>query len=101
MASVLLTVGVLALEGTALAVERMVTEGERLSGVAAAAGARLEMLRAAGCGAPGEAAATDGRYALRWTVAGSGPLRPVSLAVTYRDGRGPRTELVESVTWCP
>ncbi len=101
VATVLLTVGVLALEGTALAVERMVAAGQQLGGVAAAAASRLETLRAAGCAAAGDGTASDGRYDVSWSASAAGSLRAVSLTVRYADGRGVRTELVEAVAWCP
>ncbi len=101
VATVLLTAGVLALEGTALAVERMVAAGARLGGVAAAAASRLDALRAERCAAAADGVASDGGYDVRWSSSTAGSLRTVSLTIRYADGRGLRTELVEAVAWCP
>ena len=101
VATLVLTVGVLALAGTAPAVERMVAAGERMGGAAAAAASRFERLRAAGCGAPSDGRTDDARYTERWVVTAAGPLRTVALIVTYADGRGTRSDAFEAAQWCP
>ncbi len=101
VAVLVLTVGVLALAGTAAAVCRMVGWGQRLGGSAVAAQARLEELRSGGCAGLGGGRDSVGHYRLEWSVARSGSLSVVALTVRYPDGRGDRTELFEAVTWCP
>lgn len=101
MATLVLTVGVLALEGTARAVERMVGSGGRMGAAAVAAASRLELLRAGGCAALSDSGSRGDRLELRWTVSPSGTLRAVAVSVSYPDGRGARTELVEAAWWCP
>jgi Tfp pilus assembly protein PilV len=101
VATLVLTAGVLALEGTALAVERMIASGQRMGGAAAAAASRLDLLAAGGCAALADGAAADERYAQRWVVSAAGPLRLVRLTISYADGSGTHTDLVESARWCP
>lgn len=101
VAVLVLTVGVLALAGTAAAVCRMVGWGQRLGGSAVAAQARLEELRAGGCGSLGGGRDSVGHYRLEWSVTSMGALRRVALRVDYPDGRGDRSERFEAVAWCP
>ena len=101
VAVLVLSVGVLALSGTAAAVTRMMGWGQRFGASALAAQARLEALRADGCGALGGGADSAGQYRLRWRVTAAGSLRTVALSVEYPDGRGLRSDLFEAVAWCP
>jgi hypothetical protein len=101
VAVLVLTVGVLALAGTAAAVSRMVAWGQRLGGSGVAAQARLEALRAGGCASLGDGRDSVGRYRLRWSVATAGPLRSLTLTVSYPNGRGDRNDVFEAVAWCP
>jgi hypothetical protein len=101
VAVLVLTVGVLALAGTAGAVSRMVGWGQRLGGSAIAAQARLEELRSGGCASPGGGRDSVGHYRLRWSVATTGSLRAVALTVEYPNGHEVRSDLFETVAWCP
>ncbi len=101
VATLVLTVGVLALEGTALSVERLVASGERLGRAAAAAAARFDQLRASGCAALADGASADDRYQERWVVSTSGSLRELRLTIGYRDGSGVHTQVIEGMVWCP
>lgn len=101
VATLVLTAGVLALEGTALAVERMVASGRLMGGAAAAAASRLDLLAVGGCGGLANGAAAGTRYAERWTVSASGPIRTLRLVVSYSDGAGAHSNLIEAAWWCP
>lgn len=101
VAVLVLTVGVLALGGTAAAVTRMVGWGQRRAGSALAAQSRLEVLRAGGCGSLGSGRDSVGPYRLRWSAASTGSLRTIVLTVDYPDGRGDRSESYEAAAWCP
>jgi len=101
VAVLVLTVGVLALAGTAAAVTRMVSWGQRRSGSAIAAQARLEVLRAGGCAPLGSGCDSVGPYRLQWSVTTAGSLRTIALTVDYPDERGVRSEPYEAAAWCP
>jgi Tfp pilus assembly protein PilV len=101
VATLVLTVGVLALEGTALAVERLVASGQRMGAAAAAAAARLDQLRAGGCAALADGSHAGDRYQEHWIVSASGPLRTVRLTISYPDGPGMHADVVEAAEWCP
>jgi len=101
VAALVLTVGVLALAGTAAAVSRMVGWGQRLGGSAVVAQARLEELRSRGCASLGGGRDSVGHYRLQWSVTTTGPLRTVALTVGYPNGRGERSDRFEAVAWCP
>jgi len=101
VAALVLTVGVLALEGTALGVERMVASGDRMERAAAAAGSRLEGLRSVSCAAMAAGNAADQEHAEAWTAAAAGSRRVLSVTVTYRDAAGAHGLLVETLRWCP
>lgn len=68
IATLLLTVGVLALAGTSGAVNRLGTEGAEQTGVAALAQRRVETLQATRCSQLAGGSATSGRYTETWTV---------------------------------
>jgi len=101
VATLVLTVGVLALAGTAAAVSRLVGWSQRMSGSAAVAATRLEQLRSGGCTLLGGGRDSVGRYRLQWTVAATGSLRTVGLTVSYPNGRSDRSDRFEAAAWCP
>ncbi len=101
VATLVLTVGVLALAGTAAAVSRLVEWGQRMGGSAIVAATRLEQLRSGGCASLGGGRDSSGRYRLQWTVATAGSLRTVALTVSYPNGRSDRSDRFEAVAWCP
>lgn len=96
---VLLTSGLLCLAASARAVTWLTTQGARIGGAAVVASARIEQLRAA-CAGAGAGQATSGVFTERWTVAASGPLRSVTLNVSFPDPRGPRGAAFAAVLWC-
>ncbi len=101
VATLVLAVGVLALAGTAAAVERMIASGRRMGGAASAAASRFELLLAGGCAAAAGGRAASGRYTETWAVSRTGPLLTVSLTVAYADGRLTRGDAFEAAWWCP
>jgi hypothetical protein len=101
LATLVLTVGLLALAGTAAAVSRMVGWGQRMGGSAVAAAARLEQLRSGGCASLVNGRDARGAYRLEWTVATTGVLRTVTLNVSYPNGRADRIDSFTAVAWCP
>jgi prepilin-type N-terminal cleavage/methylation domain-containing protein len=101
VATLVLTVGVLALAGTAAAVSRMVGWGQRMGGSAVVAAARLEQLRSGGCPPLGSGRDSAGRYRLQWSVTTSGVLSTVALTVSYPNGIADRSDRFEAVAWCP
>lgn len=101
VATLVLTVGLLALEGTAVAVERMIASGLRTGGAAARASSRLDLLRAGGCASLADGGSADDRYAERWMVSGGGRLRMLRVTIGFPDGSGTHTDMVEAAVWCP
>jgi prepilin-type N-terminal cleavage/methylation domain-containing protein len=101
LATALLAVGVLALASTARPVARLVDGGGAQSQVAAAAAARLEVLRATGCGDLRDGdTVVAGRYRLHWTVGADGPLRPVTVFATYPWAGADRLERFDTSVAC-
>lgn len=68
VATTLLSLGLLAIAGSAGAIVRLEEGGERLSGGAAAAASRLELLRASRC-TPAAGRSVHGRYSESWGTA--------------------------------
>jgi len=97
---VVLTVGILALAGTSGAITRMISQGGQLAASALAVEGRIDILRATPCASLAGGSATQGQYALTWTVASSGFLRTVNVTVSYNTGRGTRTDTYQSTISC-
>jgi Tfp pilus assembly protein PilV len=96
-----LTVGILALAGTAGQVTRLVGWGGRYGAAAVLAGAAIEQLRATPCASlASSGSASAGIYSLSWTVTASGGLRAVAVTVTYPNGRTTRSDLFETLRSC-
>jgi len=101
IAIVILTAGVLALAATSGGVTRLVSQGGRISGAAIAAEGRLEILRnTTPCTAIAGGTATDGSYALSWTVTTNALLRTVVIQVSYPTGRSTRTDTYTTAISC-
>ena len=101
MAVTVLAVGVLAAAGSAVPVARLIRWGGVVSSSAAVAGAQIETMRATGCAAVTDGAATvAGGYRLSWTVNRSGPLREVTVTVILPTGSGSRSETYGAVIAC-
>lgn len=103
VAVLVLTVGVLALVGTAGLVTRMVAQGHIDSEATALAAQRMEILRAAGCANMGTGGTTtDGPYTVRWKIAPAGGdrARRVHLAVTQPTMSGQRSRFFSSTIFC-
>lgn len=99
---VLLSVGVLALAGTSMAVARLLGAGELRERAALLAATRLERLRAAPC--PTDATSgtdTDRAIVGEWSAAESGGALAVEYRVRIHDGRGGSiTDTVRSAVPC-
>lgn len=101
MAVTVLAVGVLGAAASAVPVARLIRWGGAVSSSAALAGSQVEAMRAAGCAALADGAATAaGGYRLSWTVSRSGPLREVTVMVVFPTGTGSRSETYEALLAC-
>jgi prepilin-type N-terminal cleavage/methylation domain-containing protein len=101
VALTVLAVGVLGAAATAAPIARLIRWGGAASSSAALAGAQLEAMRAAGCAALANGdASRAGGFRLTWTVAPRGPLREVTVLVSFPTGTGTRTETYEALIAC-
>lgn len=103
-----LSIGLMALAGTAGLVARILADSRRRSFVAQLAATRLEMLRrAAGATVPacmtlvGGAVGHPGSIAERWVVSGRGQTRTVIDSITFLTPLGDRGLVVTTVIACP
>jgi type IV pilus assembly protein PilV len=103
VAVMILTVGLLALVGTAGLVTRMIGQGQRYTVVSTLANERIETLRSAGCPAVGTGSETRGGYTINWQVSAGPGLssRNIEVVVTSSTGRGSRVDTVQTVQVCP
>jgi prepilin-type N-terminal cleavage/methylation domain-containing protein len=103
VAVMILTVGLLALVGTAGLVTRMIGQGQRYTEVATLANERVEILRAEGCPALGAGSETRAGYTINWLVTDAGGLasRGIEVVVTSSTGTGSRVDTVQTVQVCP
>jgi len=100
IAIIILTTGVLALAASAAAVTRLISQGGGLGRAAAAAEGRIELLRATPCASLANNSTYDGPYLVSWTVATSGFMRSITVNVSYRTGRGTRTDTFYTYISC-
>lgn len=108
VAIVILSVGLLALAQSSGTVSRMIGRGKQDTQAAMAAQTRLEALRVlANTTSPKCTALASGSSTgpaagstTAWTVSGSGNSRTVVVTVTYRIGRGTRSETVQAILGC-
>jgi len=100
IAIVILTTGVLALAASSAATTRLIAQGGSLGRSAAAAEGRIEILRATPCAHLAGGTTYDGPYVVVATVTGSGNLRTVVVAVSYRTGRSTRTDTFNTYISC-
>lgn len=106
LALIVFTVGVLALAGTSALSIRMLTEGRLRSRAAWLASDRLEVLRHSAVETPNCAALLSGSATGRsgeleqWVVAGTGPVRLVSLTVRYGPAVSPHADTLRSLLPC-
>ena len=96
-----LAVGALAVAASAVPLSRLVFRGGAQSRSAGAAGAVIETLRAAGCGAVAEGAAGPSGVGLAWRTAQVGPLRVATITTTYPWGPGVHRDADEASVACP
>lgn len=103
-----LSIGLMALAGTAGIVARILADSRRRTSVAHLAATRMEMLRrAAGTTAPtctalvDSAAGHPGSIAERWVVNGGGQTRTVIDSITFLTPAGDRALVVTTVIACP
>jgi len=103
VAVLVLSVGVLALVGTAGLVTRMVGQGHRFTEASALASERVELLRAQGCPSAGSGSETRGAYTISWRIIdeAGGRGRRFFVSVQSPTTRGSRTDNVETVHFCP
>jgi prepilin-type N-terminal cleavage/methylation domain-containing protein len=101
VAVTVLAVGVLGAAASAVPVARLVRWGGALSSSAAAAGSQLETLRARACPELSDGAEdVAGGLRVRWTVAGSGRRREVTVTVAFPTGEGFRSETFGALMAC-
>jgi len=102
VAVLVLTVGVLALVGTAGLVTRMVAQGHIDTEASALAAQRFEILRSQRCTAMTSGTATDGPYTLTWRVGPSvNPrVRAVALAVNQPTMNGRSNRFYSTTIFC-
>lgn len=102
VAVLILAIGMLALASTAATVTRMIGQGQRFSEASTVAVERFEIIRAQSCDAMASGSATEGSYALAWTVASvaGGNARSVTLTVTSPTGRGARVDTFVTTIAC-
>ncbi len=101
VATLVLAVGVLAVAGTAAAVERMIASGRRTGNAASVAASRFELILTEGCAGAADGQVVSDRYQEAWAVSRVGGLLTISLTVSYADGRGTRGDGFEAASWCP
>lgn len=106
IAIVILSVGVLAMVGTAGLVSRMIGQGKRNTRAGAVAMQRMEILRQTAvsttphCTALAAGTATSNAITETWTVTGTGRSRRVRIIVRYPTTRGTRPDTVNTVVLC-
>jgi Tfp pilus assembly protein PilV len=101
VAVTVLAVGVLGAAASAVPVAHLIRWGGAVSSSATLAGSQVEAMRAAGCAALADGAATvAGGYRLNWTVSHSGTLRAVSVTVAISTGTGSRSETYGALLAC-
>jgi prepilin-type N-terminal cleavage/methylation domain-containing protein len=99
-AVVILTVGIVALAGTSVAVIRLISQGDRLGGSSLAAEGRFELLRATDCASLASGSALEQPYTLNWTVTPAGYQRTVALTVSYATGGLTHTDAYTTTISC-
>ncbi|MDQ3222572.1 MAG: prepilin-type N-terminal cleavage/methylation domain-containing protein [Gemmatimonadota bacterium] len=108
VATLVLTVGIIALAGSSASVTRMIGRGKIETRAAQAATRRVEVLRLAAkvpplCTDPAFASGgpvISGGMSESWQVPDSGTPRHVRVSVTYLTVRGPRTAILETRVAC-
>jgi len=103
VAVLVLTIGVLALVGTAGLVTRMVAQGHIDSEATALAAQRFEILRSEGCAnMAASGSVTDGPYTIAWRVlpVASDRARRVYLSVSQPTMNGQRSRFYSSTIFC-
>ena len=106
IAVVILSVGVLAMIGTAGLVSRMIGQGKRNTRAAVVAMQRFERLRLAAhattpdCTALAGGTATTNGVIETWTVTGAGASRRIRLFIQYQTSRGLRSDTAQTVVAC-
>lgn len=108
VAIIILTIGLLALAQSSGAVTTMIGRGKQDTQAAAAAQQVLERLRQEAAAttpkctslASGSQSGPQPGMTVTWTVSGANDSRTVEVTVTYRVGRGSRTETIRNVLGC-
>lgn len=102
IAIMVLTVGILGLTTTAALVTRMIGQGQRYSEVSTVAAERFERMRSRPCNTLSNGSATQGPYALSWTVVtpATGNSRAVTVVVVSPTARGTRADTFATTILC-
>jgi Tfp pilus assembly protein PilV len=102
VACLVLGTGVLALASSAVSVARLTGDAARAGGAAERAHARMEALRATGCG-PASGNALAGGIAEWWTATPTPGGQYLSDSVRYTEGahHDLHSDLLSSAAWCP
>jgi type IV pilus assembly protein PilV len=102
IAVMVLSVGLLALVGSAAVTTRMIAQGQRYSEASALANERFEILRSQTCAAMADGSATSGRFTVTWRVVAdaSGRAREVQVVVTSPTASGARNDQFQTVILC-
>lgn len=101
VASLVLSLGVMATVASLAATQRLALLARRTSGASEIAASRLAALAATACSAPSAGAASAGAFDEQWSVASSGPLRPASVSVTFVHQARPHTLRFDAAFRCP
>ncbi len=100
VAVMLLAVGVLAVAASAAPLARLLRRGSARAVAAEAAGARIEMFRAEGCGGEATGVASGGGARVAWSAAPGGGLEAVTVVATYPWGPGLHSDTYEALVAC-
>lgn len=102
IAVLILSVGLLALVGSAAVTTRMISQGQRYSEASALANERFEILRSQTCASMTGGSATQGRFTVTWSVVpdATGRSRIVSVRVVSPTASGTRADDFRTVILC-
>ncbi len=102
VAVLILSVGLLALAGTAGLVTRMIGQGDRYTEAATLANRQMETLRSQTCASMVGGSTTVGRFRVSWTVTSvaSGKGRQVAITVVSPTNTGMRTDTFNNTMVC-
>ncbi|MBI3982307.1 MAG: prepilin-type N-terminal cleavage/methylation domain-containing protein [Gemmatimonadetes bacterium] len=102
IAIMVLSVGLLALVGSAAVTTRMISQGQRYTEASTLANQRFEILRSLPCASVVDGSATSGQFSLTWRVSSmaNGRASLVQLNVASPTGTGVRNDRFSTVILC-